>query len=367
MTSSPTSSGLFARLQQCAERYKELEAQSGDPELHKEPGRLASLLREMGALREKAETFATWSSLAERREAAEVMLKEESDADIVSLARDELTEVLAEQKVMVEAARRHVADDDPNRGRDVLVEVRAGAGGDEASLFAANLVRVYGKFCESHGLKFQILSSSVTEVGGYKEVVVSVTGEAAWDLLRYESGGHRVQRVPETESQGRIHTSAATVAVLPEADEVDVDMDEADLRIDTYRASGPGGQNVNKTSSAVRITHVPTGTVVQCQDESSQHKNKARALRMLRTRMKDAADQAARDIQAAERRTQIGSGDRSERIRTYNYPQNRVTDHRIKTNYTLETVMLGRLDDIVGDLRERDLEMKLAALGEGVT
>jgi len=362
-----SSSGLFARLRQCAERYKELEAQSGDPDLHAEPGRLASLLREMGALRGKAETYGRWSDLVERREAAEVMLKEEAEPDMVSLARDELTEVLAEQETMVDEVRRQIADDDPHRGRDLLVEIRAGTGGDEASLFAADLVRLYTKYCEGQGFKIDILTSNVTEVGGYKEVVLSVSGAEAWDLLRYESGGHRVQRVPETESQGRIHTSAATVAVLPEADEVDVQIDESDLRIDTYRASGPGGQNVNKTSSAVRITHVPTGTVVQCQDESSQHKNKARALRMLRTRMKDAADEAARDSQAAERRVQIGSGDRSERIRTYNYPQNRVTDHRIKTNYTLETVLLGRLGDIVADLRERDLEMKLAALGEGVT
>jgi peptide chain release factor 1 len=362
-----TSSGLFARLRQCAERYRELEAQSADPELHKHPGRLTSLLREMGALRSKVETYDRWTALVEREQAARVMLAEESDADMISLAREELAEVEGEQQAMVAEVRRQVADDDPNRGRDVLVEVRAGAGGDEASLFAADLVRLYSKFCESHKIKVELLSSNASEVGGYKEVVLSMSGPQAWDLLRFESGGHRVQRVPETESQGRIHTSAATVAVLPEADEVDVTMLDNDLRIDTYRASGPGGQNVNKTSSAVRITHIPTGTVVQCQDDSSQHKNKAQALRMLRTRLKDLADQAAHESQAAERRVQIGSGDRSERIRTYNYPQNRVTDHRIKTNYSLEQVLLGRLDEIVDDLRERDLEMKLAALGEGVT
>jgi len=367
LSANVMSSGLFARLRQCAERYRELEVQSADPDLHSQPGRLTSLLREMGALRSKVETYDRWTALVERQAAAQTMLEEESDAEMLSLARDELAEVELEQQTMIADVRRQVADDDPNRGRDVLIEVRAGAGGDEASLFVADLVRLYGKFCESHKVKVEVLSSSATEVGGYKEIVLSMSGAQAWDLLRFESGGHRVQRVPETESQGRIHTSAATVAVLPEADEVDVTIVDADLRIDTYRASGPGGQNVNKTSSAVRITHMPTGTVVQCQDDSSQHKNKAQALRMLRTRLKDLADQLAHENQAAERRVQIGSGDRSERIRTYNYPQNRVTDHRIKTNYSLERVLLGRLDEIVEDLRERDLEMKLAALGEGVT
>lgn len=258
-----------------------------------------------------------------------------------------------------------IADDDPNRGRNVIFEVRAGTGGDEASLFVADLVRIYKRFAESQGCKVEPLSSHPTEVGGYKEVILGISGPKAWELFRYEGGGHRVQRVPETETQGRIHTSAVTVAVLPEADEQDLEISEADLRIDTFRSGGPGGQSVNKTSSAIRITHLPSGVVVQCQDESSQHKNKSKAMRMLRSRLRENAEQERKAAEDSQRRTQVGSGDRSERVRTYNYPQNRVTDHRIKTSYSLETVVLGHLEQIVEDLHRHELESKLAALGEG--
>ncbi|MCB9899465.1 MAG: peptide chain release factor 1 [Planctomycetes bacterium] len=358
---------MFARLKACAERYRELEQLLEDPGLHERPGRMQGVLREMGVLRSKAETYGRWTDLERRREAAEQMLRDEHEAELRQLARDELAEVTAELDAMVETMRREVADDDPNRGRDVIVEVRAGTGGDEASLFASDLAKIYTRFSEAHGLRVEVLSSHPTEVGGYKEVVFGISGEQAWDLFRYESGGHRVQRVPETEAQGRIHTSAVTVAVLAEAEEVEIEIDEGDLRIDTYRASGPGGQNVNKTSSAIRITHIPTNTVVQCQDESSQHKNKSRAMRMLRARLLDAQLEARKAVEDASRRSQIGSGDRSERIRTYNYPQNRVTDHRIKENYSLDAVLLGKLDPLVQDLRERDLEAKLAALAEGAS
>jgi peptide chain release factor 1 len=334
------------------------------PDLHAQPARLSAALREMGALRERAETYARWLELKERRAAAEVMLAE-SDADVGQLAREDLAEVDAELEQMAATLRLSVLDDDANRGRNVIIELRAGTGGDEASLFVADLARLYARFAELQGLKLEWLSSHPTEVGGFKEAVVCVSGAKAWDLFRYESGGHRVQRVPETETQGRIHTSAATVAVLPEAEETDLEVRGEDLRIDTYRSSGPGGQNVNKTSSAIRITHIPTGTVVQCQDESSQHKNKSRAMRMLRSRLKDAQESAAKAEQDATRRTQIGSGDRSERVRTYNFPQDRVTDHRTKTSYSLQNVFLGRLDGVVEDLRKLDLELKLAALGEG--
>jgi len=356
---------MFARLKQCADRYRELEDRLQDPTLHEQPGAMQSVLREMGALRDKAESYRRWEALEERASSAREMLGQEKDRELLQLARDELAEVEAEQQAMADELRQQIVDDDPDRGRDVMVEIRAGTGGDEASLFVGDLLKVYTRFAEAHGLGLELLSSHPTEVGGYKEVTLSVSGAEAWDLFRYEAGGHRVQRVPETEAQGRIHTSAVTVAVLAEADEVEVDIQDGDLRIDTYRASGAGGQHVNKTSSAIRITHLPTGTVVQCQDESSQHKNKSRAMRMLRTRLRDAREQAAKDEQDTTRRSQIGSGDRSERIRTYNYPQNRVTDHRIKTNYSLDTVLLGRLDEVVGDLRSRDLELRLAALGEG--
>jgi peptide chain release factor 1 len=322
------------------------------------------VLREMGALRERAETYARWTALQDRRGKAQELLAD-GDADVAQLAREELAEVDAELEAMESALRLSVLDDDPNRGRNVIVELRAGTGGDEAGLFVADLARLYGRFADAQGLRLEWLSSHPTEVGGYKEAVLCISGPRAWELFRYESGGHRVQRVPETETQGRIHTSAATVAVLPEAEEVDVEIQEGDLRIDTYRSSGPGGQNVNKTSSAIRITHLPTGTVVQCQDESSQHKNKGKAMRMLRTRLREAQQSARKAELDANRRTQIGSGDRSERVRTYNFPQDRVTDHRTKTSYSLQNVFLGHLEGVVDDLRRLDLELKLAALGEG--
>lgn len=357
------SDALFARLAVKAERYRELEQALADPELHGQPARLTAFMREMGALRAQTETYDRWAAFQARAAEAREMLAD--GGELADLAREELAEVEAELEAMLDAARQEVADDEPNRGRDLIVEIRAGAGGDEASLFAGDLVRIYGKFLDEHGVKHAVIAAQPTDVGGFKEIVLELKGASAWDLMRFESGGHRVQRVPETEAQGRIHTSAATVAVLAEAEEEELDVQESDLRIDVYRSSGPGGQNVNKTSSAIRITHLPTNTVVQCQDESSQHKNKSRALRMLRARLKEAADLERKAEEDSTRRSMIGSGDRSERIRTYNYPQNRVTDHRIKTNYGLEQVLLGRLDPLVEDLRRHDLERKLAALDDG--
>jgi peptide chain release factor 1 len=356
---------VFSRLKAAAERYKELEAELQDPEIHTRPGRMQPLLREMGALKDKAESYVRWQQLQEQAGSAREILAEGGDPDLSELAREELQEVEHTLEQMHAALIQKLVDDEPNRGRAVMVEIRAGAGGDEATLFASDLLRIYSKFSEMHNLSLELLTSHPTDVGGYREVTLSVSGADAWDLFRYEAGGHRVQRVPETEAQGRIHTSAVTVAVLPEADEIEVDIQESDLRLDSYRASGPGGQNVNKTSSAVRITHEPTGTVVQCQDESSWHKNRARAMRMLRTKLLDIQEQALKDEQDKSRRSQIGSGDRSERIRTYNYPQNRVTDHRIKTNYSLDSVLVGRLDQIVDDLKTKDMELKIAAFGEG--
>jgi peptide chain release factor 1 len=242
------------------------------------------------------------------------------------------------------------------------MEIRAGTGGDEASIFAGDLYRMYSRYAENKGLKISLMDLSLSEVGGYKEVVFSVEGDDVYKKLKYESGTHRVQRVPETETQGRIHTSAATVAVLAEAEEVDVEIKTEDLKIDTYRASGAGGQHVNTTDSAIRITHLPTGTVVQCQDERSQHKNKAQAMRVLRARLYDLQQQQIESKQAAARRSQVGTGDRSEKIRTYNYPQNRLTDHRINlTLYKLDRVMEGALDEIFDALYEHDVELKIKA------
>ena len=353
---------MFARLKEAADRYHALEASLADPALHAQPGRLAAALREMGALKERAESYERWSRLTERRAGAAALVAD-PDAGVAELAREELAEIDTELAALEEQQRLSVLDDDPNRGRNVILEIRAGTGGDEASLFVGDLAKLYTRYAEQLKLKVEWLSSSPTEVGGYKELVLGVNGARAWDAFRFEAGGHRVQRVPETETQGRIHTSAATVAVLPEVEEVEFELKDADLRIDTFRSSGPGGQSVNKTSSAIRITHVPTNTVVQCQDEKSQHKNKSRALRMLRARLKDAQDRARKSELDETRRTQIGSGDRSERIRTYNWPQNRVTDHRIKESYNLDGVVLGNLGPVVEDLRKRDLELKLAALG----
>jgi peptide chain release factor 1 len=364
MSKRPDPQSLFERLREPAERWRSLQEQLADPEVHGQPGRAASLLRELASLQPKAETWDRWQALVERREAAQALL-EDKDAGLVSLAHEELAAVAAQTDAMVEELKRQLADDDPNRGRTVMLEIRAGTGGDEAGLFAGDLLRMYSRFAESHACRVELMSSSASELGGFKDVVLAVSGPQAWDLLRHESGGHRVQRVPETESQGRIHTSAATVAVLPEAEEVEVELRDQDLRIDTYRAGGPGGQAVNKISSAIRITHIPTNTVVQCQDESSQHKNKSKALRMLRTRLLESQQRARKEAEDSSRRTQIGSGDRSERVRTYNFPQNRVTDHRTKASYNLQTVIAGGLDEVVEDLRRLDLEHKLAALAEG--
>ncbi len=359
---------MFDSLKASAQRYAELEAELEDPELHADPQRMASVAREMGALRSKAEGYATWADLEQRRESTEELLAEKGlDAEMRELAEVELAEIAADLEIISEKMKREVVDDDPDKGRTVILEIRAGTGGDEASLFCSDLVKVYSRFSESRGWKTAILSASASDVGGYKECTLEIAGADAWELLRYESGGHRVQRVPATESQGRIHTSAATVAAMPEAEDVEFEIDEGDLRIDTYRSSGPGGQSVNKTSSAIRITHEPTGTVVQCQDEKSQHKNKAKAMKMLRTRLFDAERQARKADEDATRRSLIGSGDRSARIRTYNWPQNRVTDHRIKTNYGLEQILLGQLDKLISDLTEHDLEQKLAALSTGAS
>jgi len=360
----PDPQSMFERLREPAQRWHDLQEQLSDPAVHAQPGRAASLLREAATLSAKAETWAAWQELVARRESAQTMLADRDPA-LAALAREELAEVDARVAQMVADLERQLADDDPNRGRAVLLEIRAGTGGDEAGLFAGDLVRMYTRFVESRGCTLEILSTSPSELGGYKEIILGVSGPQAWDLLRYEAGGHRVQRVPATESQGRIHTSAATVAVMPEAEEVEVEIRDQDLRIDTYRAGGPGGQAVNKISSAIRITHLPTNTVVQCQDESSQHKNKSKAMRMLRTRLRDAQESARKAAEDSTRRAQIGSGDRSERVRTYNWPQNRVTDHRLKSSYNLETVIAGRLDELVTDLQRRDLELKLAALAEG--
>jgi peptide chain release factor 1 len=301
--------------------------------------------------------------LAEARE----ILKESDDEELKELASLELEELTEQESDQAARLKILILPRDPNDSKNTVIEVRAGAGGDEAALFAADLFRMYSKFAESIGATIEMLGSSPTGIGGFKEVIFLVKGKDVFSHTKYESGVHRVQRIPETESSGRIHTSTATVAVLPEAKDVDIDIDPNDLKIDVYRSSGPGGQSVNTTDSAVRITHVPTGIVVQIQDEKSQHKNKAKAMKVLRARMLDAAIQEQQAKESANRKQQVGSGDRSAKIRTYNYPQGRVTDHRIKlTLHRLEEILNGDLTEMVEALRLADQTAQLERTVESV-
>jgi peptide chain release factor 1 len=290
------------------------------------------------------------------------LVEQEKDPDMKAMAREELEGLESREAELENRLKVLLVPKDPLDGKDTIVEIRAGTGGDEASLFAADLYRMYSRYAEKHKWKIEVMDQSPTEVGGFKEVTFSVAGRDVYGTLKYESGVHRVQRVPTTESGGRIHTSAVTVAVLPEAEDTDIQLNNEDLRIDVFRSSGPGGQSVNTTDSAVRVTHIPTGTVVSCQDEKSQHKNKAKALRVLKARLYEAEEQRKRQERASERKSQIGSGDRSERIRTYNFPQNRVTDHRINlTLYKLDQVMQGELDEAIDALKLTDREESLKA------
>jgi len=279
------------------------------------------------------------------------MLQEEEDPELLELVRNEIEE-LKEKAIDIENdVKLLLLPKDPNDEKNILLEIRAGTGGDEAALFVGDLFKMYSRYADEVGWNVEIMSSNPIGIGGFKEIIALISGEKVYSKLKYESGVHRVQRVPETEAQGRIHTSAVTVAVLPEAEEVEVDIDPNDLRIDVFRSSGPGGQSVNKTESAIRITHLPTGLVVSCQDEKSQHKNKAKGLKVLRARLLDKMEQDQHDKISENRKSQVGTGDRSERIRTYNYPQGRVTDHRINlTLYKLETILLGKIDEIINPL-----------------
>ncbi len=353
---------MLDKLKELCARYEELELKIQDPDFMSRRSEYTAALKEMGRLAGRVDKYREYNSLLKRKAETQELLSMETDKEILELAREEIDEMEGQEEALLEEIKTLLFQDDTHAGRDLIVEIRAGTGGDEASLFAGDLYRMYQKFAESKGQKIEILSSSESEVGGFKELILSITGAEAWDLFRFESGGHRVQRVPVTESQGRIHTSAATVAVLPEVEEVEVDFNESDLKIDTYRSSGPGGQNVNKVSSAIRITHLPTGLVVQCQDEKSQHKNKARALRILKARLHDMELNRAMSERAEERRGQIGTGDRNLRIRTYNFPQNRVTDHRTKKSYSLETVIEGRLEKTIDDLLQWEVQEKIKAL-----
>jgi len=340
-------SDLLQHLEDVKRRAAPLEARLQDPELARSPADYARVAKELSRLRPLLEAGERYRKVLAELEGAREMLRDE-DAEMRAMAQAEHEALGAARERLEAEIRDLLLPEDPNDEKDVILEIRAGTGGDEAALFAGDLFRMYARYAERHGWKLETLSLSETGTGGIKEAVCEVQGDRVYSHLKYESGVHRVQRVPATESQGRIHTSTATVAVLPEADEVDVALEPKDLRVDVFRSSGPGGQSVNTTDSAVRITHLPSGIVVQCQDEKSQHKNKARAMKILRSRLLE-AEQARLDAErAGARRAQVGTGDRSERIRTYNFPQSRVTDHRAGiTLHQLESVLEGDLDDLL--------------------
>jgi len=354
---------MFDRLPEIEKRFEELERRVADPEVIANRREFAALSKERSQLEETVLRWRERQRLArdidEHRE-----LAQEKDPDMRELAKSELPALEARLVELDATLKRLLLPKDPNDERNTIVEIRAGTGGDEASLFAADLFRMYTRYAERQGWRVEVLSSSPTGLGGFKEVIAMVQGKGAFSRLKFEGGVHRVQRVPVTETQGRIHTSAVTVAVLPEAEDVEVDLAAQDLRVDVYRSSGPGGQSVNTTDSAVRVTHLPTGLVVTCQDEKSQHKNKAKALKILRARLLERAHQEQQSAIAANRRAMVGTGDRSEKIRTYNFPQSRVTDHRVNlTLHQLERVLDGDVDPIVDALVTRQQAEMLQAAG----
>ncbi|MBC7161600.1 MAG: peptide chain release factor 1 [Immundisolibacter sp.] len=355
---------IETRLRLASERNQELTVLLSDPALSDDGQRYAALAREHAELTPTTDAYRRYLDTLAALEEAQTLAAGD-DAELRELARQELPE-LQQRLADIEAELQHLLlPADPDDRRNIFLEIRAGTGGDEAALFAGDLLRMYLRYAEAQGWQCEIVSAHEGEHGGYKEVIVRIEGRGVYARLKFESGGHRVQRVPVTEAQGRIHTSACTVAVLPEVDEVDdIPINPADLRVDTFRASGAGGQHVNKTDSAIRITHLPTGTVVECQDERSQHKNRARAMALLKSRLLEAERQRQHAQEAATRRSLVGSGDRSERIRTYNFPQGRVTDHRINlTLYKIDQVMAGDLDALIEPLRREYEAEQLMILG----
>ncbi|MBW2474188.1 MAG: peptide chain release factor 1 [Deltaproteobacteria bacterium] len=341
---------MLNKLEEVADRFREVEGLLSEPTVVNDQNRYRALTKEHAELVDVVGRYERYCQIRQEIAGSQELLKD-PDPDVREMANAEVADLESEKNALEAQLKLMLLPKDPNDTRNVILEVRAGTGGDEAALFAGDLFRMYTRYAENQGWKVELLSSAESEAGGFKEVIAMITGKGAYSRFKYESGTHRVQRVPETEAQGRIHTSACTVAVLPEAEDVEIDIDPTDLRIDLFRASGAGGQHVNKTESAVRITHIPTGVVVSCQDEKSQHKNKAKAMKVLQSRLLDAMQAEQQAKTAADRKSQVGSGDRSERIRTYNFPQGRCTDHRVGlTLYKLEAIMQGDLDEVIETL-----------------
>lgn len=351
---------MEAKLEKVRKRCKELEQEMSKPDVVADQQRFRILSQEHAQLVPIVARYKELQKLQKELADARDLLKMETDQEMIDLLRDEISHLEEDILQMENDLMIMLLPRDPNTGKNIIMEIRAGTGGEEAALFVADLFRMYSRYVDSRGWKLELIDAHPTEIGGYKEIIYSVAGNDAYDALKFESGGHRVQRIPTTESGGRIHTSAVTVAVLPEVEESEVNIDHDDLRIDVYRSSGHGGQSVNTTDSAVRITHIPSGIVVTCQDEKSQHKNKAKALRVLRARLYEQIELERLSEETEMRRLQVGSGDRSERVRTYNYPQSRVTDHRIGlTLYSLESILDGNLDELLDPLREYEVAQKL--------
>jgi peptide chain release factor 1 len=356
---------IEAKLEQVKERFEEVTTAMSDPAVYDDPDRYTELTKEHSSLKELVELYDEWKNTKNQIEGNQELIEEGDDAEITEMAQMENEELKPRLKELEEKIKFKLIPKDPDDSKNVIVELRAGTGGDEAAIFVGDLFDMYRRYADEKGWKLNLLSLSESEKGGYKELTFGLEGDEVYGTMKYESGVHRVQRVPETETQGRVHTSAATVAVLPEAEEVDIEVNTADIRVDTFRASGAGGQHVNKTDSAVRLTHEPSGVVVECQQERSQHQNKDKAMRMLRSKLYEIEEEKQRKEREEERKSQISTGDRSAKIRTYNFPQSRLTDHRINlTVYNLEDIMKGELEEIIEALRVQDNLDKLNAVME---
>lgn len=354
---------MFDRLQSVEDRYDRLNELLSDPDIVSDTNKLRDYSKEQSDLQDTVEAYREYKDLTAQLAEAKAMFDDKMDADMREMVKEEVNELEGQIEVVEERLHKLLIPKDPNDDKNVIMEIRGAAGGDEAALFAGDLYRMYTRFAESNGWKVQVMDSNPTGLGGFKEIVFMITGKGAYSKLKYENGAHRVQRVPETESGGRIHTSTATVACLPEVEEVEIDIHENDIRTDTYASSGAGGQSVNTTMSAVRLTHLPTNTVVTCQDEKSQIKNKASAMKVLRARVYEKFQQEAQAEYDAVRKSAVGTGDRSERIRTYNFPQNRVTDHRIGlTIQKLDQILQGKMDEIIDALIVEEQSARMESL-----